>query len=100
MPWLGTPAGPTCGRPGSGALLRHAAAAAAWHQPCQQLCHCALQMRRVSTPLPAGGEDHKTGSLYPYDPYDRLTHYARSRWTEAGEVVRTWNGQVCGRGAG
>lgn len=41
-----------------------------------------------------GGEDHKTGSLWPYDPYDRLEKYARARWTDAGETVLRWNGQV------
>ncbi|EFN55349.1 hypothetical protein CHLNCDRAFT_134365 [Chlorella variabilis] len=51
-----------------------------------------------------GGEDHKTGSLWPYDPYDRqagregmhrvLEKYARSRWTAAGELLLKWNGQV------
>jgi hypothetical protein len=46
----------------------------------------------------AGGEDHKTGSLWPYDPYERLIKYAKSRWTEAGEVVHMWNGQVSGQG--
>ena len=25
----------------------------------------------VVPPVPAGGEDHKMGSLWPYDPYDR-----------------------------
>ncbi|PSC69844.1 oxidoreductase [Micractinium conductrix] len=44
--------------------------------------------------LIVGGEDHKTGSLYPYDPYARLEKYARSRWTDAGEVLLRWNGQV------
>ncbi|GAB4819568.1 hypothetical protein N2152v2_006614 [Parachlorella kessleri] len=41
-----------------------------------------------------GGEDHKTGSLWPYDPYERLIKYAKSRWTGAGEVLFRWNGQV------
>ncbi|KAL4423050.1 hypothetical protein ABPG77_002084 [Micractinium sp. CCAP 211/92] len=41
-----------------------------------------------------GGEDHKTGSLWPYDPYERLEKYARARWTDAGETILRWNGQV------
>lgn len=44
--------------------------------------------------LIVGGEDHKTGSLWPYNPYERLEKYARSRWTAVGETIRRWNGQV------
>lgn len=33
-----------------------------------------VQLMHVSEPSSsAGGEDHKTGSLWPYDPYDRWT---------------------------
>eukprot|EP00887_Chlorella_sp_A99_P007470 scaffold2.g7470.t1 len=35
--------------------------------------------------LIVGGEDHKTGSLWPYNPYERLEKYARSRWTAVME---------------
>jgi len=44
--------------------------------------------------LIVGGEDHKTGSLQHYNPYQRLEDYARSRWTGAEEVLFKWNGQV------
>ncbi|KAL4858845.1 putative Rieske 2Fe-2S iron-sulfur protein YhfW [Chlorella vulgaris] len=54
--------------------------------------------------LIVGGEDHKTGSLWPYDPYAKQVpginryakpeKYARSRWTSAGATVLRWNGQV------
>ncbi|PRW44524.1 oxidoreductase [Chlorella sorokiniana] len=44
--------------------------------------------------LIVGGEDHKTGSLWPYDPYDRLEKYARARWTDVTQTVLKWNGQV------
>lgn len=42
-----------------------------------------------------GGEDHKTGfAPHSDDPYIRLEHHARERWTKLGQVLYKWRGQV------
>lgn len=46
--------------------------------------------------LVVGGSDHPTGqhpSEY-YNAYAQLEHYARERWTQAGETLYRWTGQV------
>ena len=70
---------PSAGPPSSGCT-----AASSWLDPLRPLhapLDCCPSIRhgadaaaatRCRHPRNAGGEDHKTGSLYPYDPYDRL----------------------------
>lgn len=45
--------------------------------------------------LLVGGEDHKVGQ-YPtdQDPFTELERWTRSRFTDAGEIVARWSGQV------
>jgi hypothetical protein len=46
--------------------------------------------------LVVGGSDHPAGqhpSEY-YNAYAQLEQYARERWTQAGEVLYRWTGQV------
>ncbi|GAQ83159.1 Ubiquinol cytochrome c reductase subunit RIP1 [Klebsormidium nitens] len=46
--------------------------------------------------LVVGGSDHPTGqhpSEY-YNAYAQLEHYARERWTQAGETLYRWTGQL------
>ncbi|MCO5583184.1 hypothetical protein L7F22_037092 [Adiantum nelumboides] len=46
--------------------------------------------------LVVGGNDHPTGIKGKdyLDPYSSLEKWARERWTEAGEVLYKWTGQV------
>lgn len=45
--------------------------------------------------LIVGGEDHKTGqSEKNIDRFERLAHWARERFADAGEIEFRWSGQV------
>jgi nitrite reductase/ring-hydroxylating ferredoxin subunit len=45
--------------------------------------------------LIVGGEDHPVGHADDFDArYDRLEHWMRSRWPEAGVIHARWSGQI------